>query len=180
MSRPRLPFCLFLLLIFSLAPSLSGRQAAVAAETHTDFNLKEEKVESGNILNLIFGPAPPLATERAILVIDAYFDRNGNERRDPGEEALDREVFCLVDDIEYDVPAFIPGLSLGGNYKIICAGDRYEPLIRKKELFIDRRGQIIKVDLPCRPSPREERPEFLRSILKAADSGARETQRGGR
>ena len=88
-------------------------------------------------------------------MIDAYFDKNGNGRRDAGEEDLDREIFCLVDDIEYDVPAFIPGLAYRGSYKMLCAGERYAPAITKEELFIERHGQIVRIDIPCRKSERE-------------------------
>lgn len=121
-----------------------------AAETHTEFNVRKDKEKKGNIFELVFGAAPPLATQRGILLIDAFDDKNKNGMRDSGEKSLDREIFCLVDDIEYDVPAFIPGLAYQGSYKILCAGERYTPVIKKEDLFVDRRGQILRVDIPCR------------------------------
>lgn len=127
-----------------------------AAETQTEFNLRENAGRKGNLFNLIFGPVPPLATERGILLLDAYHDRNGNGRRDAGEDDLDREIFCLVDDIEYDVPAFIPGLAYRGSYRILCAGDRYAPAITREDLFIERHGQIVRIDIPCRKAAAEE------------------------
>jgi hypothetical protein len=139
---------LFSLLAFCLLPVAAG--SVSAAETHTEFNVRKDSEKKGNIFNLIFGSAPPLATQRGILLIDAYFDKNENGRRDPGEKDLNQEIFCLVDDIEYNLPAFIPGLAHQGNYKILCAGDRYKPAIKREDLFIERRGQILRVDIPCR------------------------------
>jgi len=134
---------------FHPAPAVAG------SETHSEFNLKEEDEVKlpgrGNLVNLIFGSPPPRASERGILVIDAYHDRNGDGRRNPGEEELQHEVFCLVDKIEYDVPAFIPALAFQGNFKVLCAGERFEPALTKKEVFIERRGEIVHLDIPCSP-----------------------------
>lgn len=149
MIRVGSPATLFItFFVFCLFPAVAGYVSA--AETHTEFNVRKEIEKSGNIFDLVFGSAPPLATQRGILLIDAYFDKNDNGSRDPGEDGLNKEIFCLVDDIEYDVPAFIPGLAYRGSYKILCAGERYVPAIKKNELFIDRRGQILRVDIPCR------------------------------
>jgi hypothetical protein len=134
-----------------LLPSASADRVS-AAETHTEFNVREDIEKRGNIFDLVFGSPPPLATQRGILLIDSFFDKNDNGRRDDGENELHQEIFCLVDDIEYTVPAFIPGLDYRGNYKILCAGERYEPAIRREDLYIERRGQIVKVDIPCRMS----------------------------
>lgn len=139
---------LFSLFAFCLLPAAAGNVSA--AETHTEFNVRKDNEKKENIFNLFFGSAPPLATQRGILLIDAYFDKNENGRRDPGEKDLNQEIFCLVDDIEYNVPAFIPGLAHQGNYKILCAGDRYIPAFKREDLFIERRGQILRVDIPCR------------------------------
>jgi len=141
------------LLVFALLlPVAKWGQVSVAAaaETHTEFNLGRDIGKQGNILDLIFGSPPPIATERGLLLIDAFFDRNGNDQRDPGEETLDREIFCLVDGIEYDVPAFIPGLAFRGNYRMLCAGERFAPSISKMDLFVGQRGQILRLDIPCR------------------------------
>jgi hypothetical protein len=141
-------FLLISLLVLGLLPASAG--SVSAAETHTEFNVRKDIENKGNIFNLVFGPAPPLATQRGILLIDAFFDKNDNGRRDAGENDLNQEVFCLIEDIEYTVPAFIPGLAYRGSYKILCAGERYEPAIKKEDLFIERRGQIVRVDIPCR------------------------------
>jgi hypothetical protein len=131
-----------------LLPATAGE--GLAAETHTEFNVRKDNEKKGNIFELVFGAAPPLATQRGILLIDAYDDHNNNGVRDSGEMSLDREIFCLVDDIEYDVPAFIPGLAYQGSYRILCAGERYKPAIKREDLFVERRGQILRVDIPCR------------------------------
>lgn len=136
------------LVLLWLSPAATG--SVSADETHTEFNVRKDSEKKGNIFELVFGSAPPLATQRGTLLIDAYFDTNDNGSRDPGESALNQEIFCLVDDIEYNVPAFIPGLAYRGSYKILCAGERYEPAIKREDLFIERRGQIIRVDIPCR------------------------------
>jgi hypothetical protein len=139
---------LITLFVFCLYPAVARGDSAT--ETHTEFNVQKDIEKRGNIFDLVFGSAPPLATQRGILLIDAYFDKNDNGRRDLGEDSLSKEIFCLVDDIEYNVPAFIPGLAYRGSYKILCAGERYVPAIKKEELFIERRGQILRVDIPCR------------------------------
>lgn len=150
-----LPFFLFGWFLLATTPG-----EANAAETHTEFNVRENREKEGNIFELVFGAAPPLATQRGILLIEAYFDENEDGKRDDGEKDLDREIFCLVDDIEYDVPAFIPGLAYQGSYKILCAGERYQPVIKRENLFVERRGQILKVDIPCRPN-RDETARYL-------------------
>lgn len=122
---------------------------AWGAETHEEFNIEGERVEKENILNLIFGSAPKMATERGILIIDAFFDRNGNGEKDRSEETLDREIVCQMDDIEYTVPAFIPGLAYDGSYQILCAGNRFRPTAGSNNIFIKQRGQVIKLNLPC-------------------------------
>jgi hypothetical protein len=119
------------------------------AEIHENFNVEGHRIEKENLLDLVFGSPPPMATERGILIIDAFHDLNGNGRRDADEGDLDEGVFCLVDDIEYAVPAFIPGLAYDGSYKVLCAGDRYRPTVSKENVFVRQRGQIITLDLPC-------------------------------
>jgi hypothetical protein len=143
-------YAVLLLSLFTLGllPATAG--SVSAAEAHTEFNVREDVENKGNIFSLVFGSAPLLATQRGILLIDSFFDENDNGRRDAGENDLDQEVFCLIEDIEYTVPAFIPGLAYRGSYKILCTGERYEPAIKREDFFIDRRGQIIRVDIPCR------------------------------
>jgi hypothetical protein len=131
-----------------LCPPLAG-----AAEAQEEFNLEKGRIKEENILNLIFGSAPAMPTQRGILIIDAFHDSNGNGRREEGEEDLRQEIFCLVDDIEYDVPAFIPGLDLDGSYRVLCAGDDFQPNVSEKNVFVRRRGEIIRLDLPCSSLP---------------------------
>lgn len=125
--------------------------SAPAAESQEEFNLEKGRIKEENILNLIFGSAPPMPTQRGILIIDAFHDRNGNGRRDADEDDLDQEVFCLVDDVEYTVPAFIPGLDLEGSYQVLCAGDDFRPEVSAENVFVRRRGEIIRLDLACSP-----------------------------
>lgn len=125
--------------------------SARAAESHEEFNLEKGRVGKENLFNLIFGSVPSMPTERGILVIDAFHDRNGNGQRDADEDDLSQEVFCLVDDVEYLVPAFIPGLALDGSYQVLCAGDRFRPDVSEKNIFIRSRGEIIQLDIPCSP-----------------------------
>ncbi|HEY7746217.1 MAG TPA: hypothetical protein VIA07_07765 [Desulfuromonadales bacterium] len=141
-------FLLISLFVLGLLPAAAG--IVSAAETHTEFNVRKDIEKKGNIFDLVFGSPPPLATQRGILLIDSFFDKNENGRRDTGEDGLNQEIFCLVDNIEYSVPAFIPGLAYRGSYKVLCAGERYEPAITKEDFFIERRGQIVRVDIPCR------------------------------
>ncbi len=147
---------------------------ALATEKHAEFNVEKNREDrhKGNILNLFFGGPPPMASERGILVIDAFWDLNGNTLRDPGEKPLDREVFCLVDDVEYLVPAFIPGLRYDDGYKILCSGDSFKPAITKKQIFVKRRGQVFRLDLPCEKSDQylAGRPPVL-PAKKAAQAG---------
>jgi len=150
--RTLLPLALLLLSLLLPVVTVGLVSMATAAESHTEFNLDQDMGRRGNILDLIFGTPPPIATERGLLLIDAFHDRNGNERRDPGEEDLDREIFCLVDGIEYDVPAFIPGLTFRGSYRMLCAGERFVPSLKKTDLFVEQRGQILRLDIPCRKS----------------------------
>jgi len=144
---PRAAFVLFFILTLLVGPgSLFG------AEKETEFNLKEDKVEKDNLLNLIFGSAPPMATERGILLLDAYYDQNGNGRKDEGESDLSREVSCRVDGVDYSLPAFIPGLEGTASYPITCTGENYHPVLEARTVFFKRRGQIIRIELPCRKS----------------------------
>lgn len=147
----RWPYLFFAILFACLLLPTTSR---AEGESHTEFNLREkDEIDMpgrGNLLNLVFGSAPPRASERGILLIDAFHDRNGDGRRSAGEEALNREIFCLVDNIEYNVPAFIPGLSYQGSYKILCGGNTFLPALSKEEVFVERRGQIFQLEIPCR------------------------------
>lgn len=141
---------IFLLVLIACSFLPATAIESLSAEMQTEFNVRKDEERKGNIFELVFGAPPPLATQRGILLIDAYDDINNNGKRDNGEKNLDREIHCLVDDIEYDVPAFIPGLAYQGSYKVLCAGERYRPVIKREDLFFERRGQILRVDIPCR------------------------------
>lgn len=129
---------------------LSGNPAS-AAQSQAEFNIKGGRVKKDNIFNIFFGRVPLMPTETGTIIIDAFWDKNGNGQRDEGEPSLDKGVVCVLDEIEYPVPAFIPGLENGMNYLLECSGVHLSESVKKKNIFIKRRGQIIKVDLPCRP-----------------------------
>ena len=125
-------------------------QSAWADEAGAEFNIKNEGVKKDNIFNLFFGGAPLMPTENGTVIIDAYLDLNDNQLWDTGEKPLDKVVICVLDDIEYPVPAFIPGLENGTNYLLKCTSTEYDTSIKKKNIFIKKRGEIIKIDVPCR------------------------------
>ncbi len=139
----RYPF-LVLVVLLLVAPT------GTAATTSGEYNLNRNRAPEENLLNLIFGSAPPMATQRGILVIDAFVDQNGNGRRDPGEPDLTGQLSCALDGKDYTVPAFIPGLKYEGTYQLNCQGPSFQPDLPSHDLFISQRGEIIRVDLPCR------------------------------
>lgn len=142
---------IFFLLIVSCFILISGgyRHTAWAEKAAGEFNIKQEGIKKDNIFNLFFGGAPLMPTENGILIIDAFLDENGNQQWDAGEPALEKALVCTLDDIEYPVPAFIPGLKNGDNYFLKCSGEDYHPTIEKKNVFIKKRGEIIKIEVPC-------------------------------
>jgi hypothetical protein len=155
-----LPLCrrlLPLLTALLLAVSASG-----AATTAGEYNLDRNRSPQENWLSLIFGSAPPLATQRGILVIDAFADLNGNGRRDPGETDLGGQLSCKLDGIDYPIPAFIPGLKYEGTYQLSCQGPSFQPALAQHDLFIAQRGEIIRIDLPCRKLAATAVPPLLR------------------
>lgn len=127
-----------------------GVHSVWAAQSEAEFNIKNEGLKKDNIFNLFFGGAPLMPTENGIVIIDAYLDLNNNQLWDTGEKPLDKAVICVLDDIEYPVPAFIPGLENGANYSLKCMSSEYEPTVKQKNIFIKKRGEIIKIDVPCR------------------------------
>lgn len=133
-----------------LAALLLAVPALGAATTSGEYNLDRNHAPEQNWLSLIFGSAPPMATQRGILVIDAFADLNGNGRRDPGETDLSGQLSCTLDGVDYPIPAFIPGLKYEGSYKLACKGAAFQPDLPSHELFIAQRGEIIRLDLPCR------------------------------
>ena len=129
-------------------------------QTPESFEKEEERPErekKGNILNIILDKTPAMPTERGTLVIDAYLDGNSNSLWDADEPDLKGEIVCTIDDLDYPVPAFIPGLDYNARYKISCQGTgHYQPTASQKNVLIARRGQIIKMTIPCRKAPSAE------------------------
>lgn len=143
-----------LVLVF-LLPGGNARGQEEESESE-QFTIEERPGGRGNILNLFFGTPPELPTERGKIIIQAFHDENGNNQRDPDEKSLHDDIVCTVDDIEYRVPAFIPGLDLSGHYEVSCEGEKYLPMLLEPQIFIERRGQIIRIEVPCQslgPSP---------------------------
>jgi hypothetical protein len=140
-----------LLLALLLAPS--GGWAAKSSE---EFNVEGGAVKKENLFNLFFGAAPLMPTQHGTVIVEAYHDKNDNQLRDVGEESLDQAVVCIVEEIVYPVPAFIPGLDNGMSYTFLFEGEGYKPSIKQKDVFIKKRGQIIRIDVPCRQSLRQE------------------------
>lgn len=125
---------------------------AGAAEQQTNYKLREKDrgaAPKESIFDLTFGSPRRMATERGILVIDAFFDSNGNLAYDPDEDMLNSDVSCKLDGINYPVPAFIPGLEYQETFELTCEGQRYSPQLTEDMVFIRKRGQVLKVSLPC-------------------------------
>jgi hypothetical protein len=146
-SMASVAMIIFCMTLFNIA---GGGQSAWADQAGAEFNIKNEGVNKDNIFNLIFGGAPLMPTENATVIIDAYLDENNNQQWDSGEKSLGNTVLCVLDEIEYALPAFIPGLENGTNYALKCTSNEYEPSLKQKNIFIKKRGEIIKIDVPCR------------------------------
>lgn len=110
----------------------------------------------GNLFNLFFETPPPLPTARGTLIINAFLDQNGNKQRDPGEQDLRKEISCRVDGVDYAVPAFIPGLKYNGSYQLVCTGTRFQPRKKNRNVLIENHGEIIRIDLACRPATKKK------------------------
>lgn len=149
-------FLLFPPVLALLALLLSG-VATAEEKTHTGFNLEERVRKRGNILDIIFGTPPPMPTERGKVIIHAFHDRNGNGERDPGEERLRKGLSCTVDGMTYSLPAFVPGLRLDRRFEVACSGGAFEPQLSEKNVFFERRGEIVRLEVPCvaRGTPEE-------------------------
>ncbi len=122
-----------------------------SSETSTEFGVEGRAVKRDNIFNLFFGGAPMMPTRHGTVIVEAFHDRNNNQVRDPDEETLDGQIFCIVNGITYVVPAFIPGLENGLNYTFHFEGENYQPTIPRKDVFIRKRGQIIRIEIPSIP-----------------------------
>ncbi|MBN2645681.1 MAG: hypothetical protein JXR59_09445 [Desulfuromonadaceae bacterium] len=144
------------LLSLLLLTSSAIADDTVATEANTDeaqsFRQQSTSppIKKGNILNIVLDKAPTMTTERGTLVIEAFFDRNGNSVRDAGEEELKGLINCIIDEINYPLPAFIPGLDYNARYTIHCSGNgEYEPTLNQKNVLVARRGQVIEMSIPC-------------------------------
>lgn len=128
----------------------------VAAKTTTaapppeNLDIHDEAPKKETILDLIFGSDVQMPTERGILVIDAFEDLNMNGVQDSGEPTLSNEISCNIDKVDYSVPAFIPGLDYNNRYKVRCSGERYALYSPPADVFIERRGHVIEISLPCK------------------------------
>lgn len=139
-----IPALLFFTLLFPLS-LMAQEPGERSVELRTDVETPDDSV-----LDVILGSTPQLATENGLLVIRAYLDSNNNGERELKEQELENQLLCQIDEIEYTVPAFIPGLKYNGNYQITCSGEKFTPSRSIPEVFIAHRGQIIKMDLACR------------------------------
>jgi hypothetical protein len=154
---------LFLLLgvlffVLCINPVFSAKAETLTQEKKVQEEL--EKSKKGNIFNMIFGAAPDMPTQRGLLLINAYYDENGNQNKDPTEKELRNEIVCRVDGIQYRIPAFIPALKLHENYRVECDTDNnsnsFSPQSEITELFVERRGQIFSIELPCKKLENKE------------------------
>ena len=145
---------LVLLVLISLAGSVAWADVKPKTDNPTKtpahYELRDLRPRDESIFDITFGSPPPLATERGILIIDAYNDLNNNQMQDANELSLVEEISCRLGDIDYRVPAFIPGLAYNDSYSISCSGQAYQPTQDQPEVLIEKRGQIIRLNLPCR------------------------------
>jgi hypothetical protein len=124
-----------------------------------EFGIKEQPEHKETVLDLIFGSAPEMPTERGILVIDAFEDLDRNGVKGSEEPELRNEIICQIDKIDYKVPAFIPGLDYNNRYEVRCSGKNYYPTLPDKEILIEHRGHVIEISLPCRKSDGSPSPK---------------------
>ena len=149
---PTIILSLSLLVIFSNQHVLADDKEA------EEFGIKERPARKETILDLIFGSTPGMATERGILVIDAFEDLNRDGKKSENEPELRNEIVCQIDSIDYSIPAFIPGLDYNNRYEVRCSGKNFFPTMPDKEILIEHRGHVIEIELPClrnnSPAPR--------------------------
>jgi|GEM_PF-2977797 len=149
----RKAFFLIAVIILSGAGGAGFCPAAETLSQEKQVPEVEAREKRGNIFNVIFGAAPEMPTQRGLLLINAYHDTNANQVKDPGEEELRNEIVCRVDGIQYRIPAFIPALKLHENYRVECdteaASGSFSPENENTELFVQRKGQVFFVELPC-------------------------------
>ncbi|MDD2558908.1 MAG: hypothetical protein RBR43_03035 [Desulfuromonadaceae bacterium] len=142
---------------FMFCPQVSMSQTEVSlndAQQDPSFEQGQKPVappgRQGNILNIVLGRSPERSTERGTLVMEAFHDVNGDGIHNEGEELLRDEISCIVDEVNYVLPAFIPGLDYNARYSIKCRGkQKYEPTAVTKNVLVARRGTIISISIPC-------------------------------
>ncbi|MFO7830893.1 MAG: hypothetical protein R6V18_02780 [Desulfuromonadaceae bacterium] len=149
-----LPCIVVIAILFSAHPVMSQTEANLNENRSEESFEKEESVDppgrQGNILNIVLGSIPERSTERGTLVMEAYHDADGNGKYTEGEELLRNKISCVVDDVRYNLPAFIPGLDYNARYRIKCQGKQeYEPTAVSKNVLVARRGEIISISIPC-------------------------------
>lgn len=156
MFKPRPSLFLSLLLLAQCGPAVIPAWSVVKTEVNEPakvpgrYEITEERPGKESIFDITFGSPPPLATERGILIIDAYNDLNNNQLQDANELPLAEEITCRLGGIDYRVPAFIPGLAYNDSYSVTCSGQTYQPTKEQPEVFIEKRGQVIRLNIPCR------------------------------
>jgi hypothetical protein len=156
MFRPHSCFFLTLFLLAQCGPTVTLAWSVVNAEVPEPtkapgrYEIIEKRPGEESIFDITFGSPPPLATERGILIIDAYNDLNNNQLQDDNELPLAEEISCRLGGIDYRVPAFIPGLGYNDSYSVTCSGQTYQPTKEQPEVFIEKRGQVIRLNIPCR------------------------------
>ena len=141
---------LFLVLALLFALDLAASAKTTGDEAPPEkLDLRDETPKKETILDLIFGSEAKLPTERGILIIDAFEDLNINGVQDGTEPTLSDQIFCTIDKIVYSVPAFIPGLSYNSRYSVRCSSENYSLYTPPEDVFIERRGHVIEISLPC-------------------------------
>jgi len=144
------PLFALLCTLLLAAPALAVDEPPADSRTE-QLDIREDAGRKETVLDLVFGTTPAPPTEHGTLIVDAFDDKNGDGKRDDNEPALQKEIVCTVDKIDYPVPAFIPGLDYNGRYEVRCRGERYRPAVTDSTIFIERRGAVIEIDLPCQP-----------------------------
>lgn len=147
-AKSTLSVFLVLALLFASIATASAKPTGDEAPAEK-LELRDETLQKETILDLIFGTEARLPTERGILIIDAFEDLNINGVQDGTEPTLTDQIFCTVDKIIYSVPAFIPGLSYNDRYTVRCSSENYSLYSPPEDVFIERRGHVIEISLPC-------------------------------
>lgn len=143
-----IPIIVVLLAIHLSLPLLLAAQPP--EERSVEIRTDPEKPKD-TIVDVLIGTTPPMPTENGLLILRAYYDKDNNGKRGELDQELDNLLICEIDAIKYSLPAFIPGLMYNKNYSITCSGEDFMPSRPIPEVFIAKHGQIIKMDLPCRP-----------------------------